>query len=593
MLKPLAATVGAGLWSALGRFPVPVFCALCFCIISIGVSAETLRDFGAPKGTLLAALFCAAFWFISATLLAESKGWNALRLYALGFAGAAAMGVYLWSLPRIDVPFGLLGAGCFLSMFIAPFLHRDASADAIWTFNYRLWVRIAVAVLAGFVLFLGLLAISQSFKFLFGVEQPSRIAEDIWLFVATLVSPVFAMAGIPRDFAAEEVDYPKPIRLIVSFILLPLLLVYAVILYLYAGKIAVTWTLPEGGVVYLVSGFGVVGTIAWLASVPLHAQSGFVATFARNFYRVLLLPLILLAVGIGFRIGEYGVTEERYVVVLCLLWLVFSSVFALLATSRHAPRFIYLSLISLLFLAAAGPWGAVSLSMSSQLHRLEAAMTRAGMLVNGQAVKPETPPAHRDVVEISALMDYFVSVKRFDDALALLGQPPDTLSPPDSDYYRRAQLALEKAGITYVDPWNRDRVQEGFRTVFYRKDNNDQVYDVRGFDYLFTSRYTYPGNSDQSLRVLGDLGLEADMDWAGSVLTVSDKARGRTIGFELAPLIRAYIDNGQDLDPLTRTADGLTVRVVVRDFNAETGTAPGSAFTLQSLSYELYVRNEP
>ncbi len=597
MLKPLASALGTGLWSAVGRFPVPFLCALAFCIISIFLPGYGQSGLGERKDEILAILFCTTFWFISSTLVAESRGWRKLWGYALAYAGAGAIGAYLWMVPKIEIPFSLLGAACFLSMFIAPFLRSGVSADAIWVFNYRLWLRIAVSVLVGLVLFLGLLAISQSFKFLFGVEQPYDMAGNIWLFVATFVSPVFAMAGIPRDFDAGDVDYPKPIRMIVSFILLPLLLVYAVTLYLYTGKIVATWTLPEGGVVYLVSGFGIVGTIAWLASVPLHTQSGFVATFARNFYRILLLPLALLFVGIGIRIKEYGVTEERYVVVLCLLWLVLSSAFALVATSRHAPRFIYLSLISLLFLASVGPWGAMGLSNFSQLGRLEAALIRVGLIVDGQPQALKTPPGVKEQAEISALMDYFADRERLDEVLPLLGLAKD-FDKTKPDVYNAAtpvQTALKQVGIPYIVKWERDLASDGTRTVWYRRENvmPTDTYDVRGFDYLLSNGYLYQGpDSDKSYTFSRDLTLDASMDWGSMVLTFTDKHGGREVKFALAEGVKAYDVMQTVIAQETQGAGGLSLRLNVRDFNAQAGFKPGSDLKLNSLSYELYVKDE-
>jgi hypothetical protein len=594
MLKPLASTLGKGLRETVQRFPVPVLSALAFSIISIGLPTYGQLELETHKDVLLAGLFCTTFWFISVTLAAESRGWNKTCLYGIGLLGSAAMALYLANVPKIDIPFALLGAACFLSMFIAPYLRSGVSAEAIWVFNYRMWLRIALSVLVGLVLFLGLIAVNQSLKFLFGIPQPYDIAGYIWLFVATFFSPLFAMAGIPRDFAAENVEYPKPIRLIVSFILLPLLLVYTVVLYLYTGKIVVTWTLPEGGVVYLVSGFGIIGTMVWLASVPLHAEGGFVATFARNFYRMLLLPLVLLAVGIGLRIKEYGVTEERYVVVLCLVWLVLAAAFSLVASSRHAPRFIYLSLISLLFLASAGPWGATGVSNWSQLNRLEAVMQRVGLLVDGKPVKLQKPAGPKETAEISDIMDYFVSVDRLDEAAKLFGPlPPAYLA--ESNYYSRTMLILEKAGVVYIEKWNRDRYNDGVRAINYGEGGQSVAYETQGFDYLITNGYAYPDyDSKKTYALTPDFTLTAEMNWGPMILVVTDEKKGRTVKFDLSGIVKAYAGNeAQKPVPLTLTQDGLSVKLKIMAFNAEELIAEQDSLRLTSISYDLYVKSSP
>lgn len=174
-------------------------------------------------------------------------------------AGTAIFLIMAWHLHTAQdalIPFSFLGPGLLLSIFIAPFLSKQASNTQIWVFNYHLWSRICFTVLAAIVLYLGLAAIIASLDFLFGVKFYRAIYEDVWLVVVTLFSPILAMAGIPQQFDTIEEPYPKAIRIILSHITLPLLLIYVVILYCYAIKILITWDLLKGGVAYLVSAFG-------------------------------------------------------------------------------------------------------------------------------------------------------------------------------------------------------------------------------------------------------------------------------------------------------------------------------------------------
>ena len=53
----------------------------------------------------------------------------------------------------------------------------------------------------------------------------------------------------------SEVHGTRILEVLLDWIVSPAVLIYAAILYLYAFKFLVTWSLPEGGVAYLVFGF--------------------------------------------------------------------------------------------------------------------------------------------------------------------------------------------------------------------------------------------------------------------------------------------------------------------------------------------------
>ena len=313
MLKNAVWNIASDTALAVKRFPLPALFCLLFCLCSIlGYDKE---------GTYLAILFCGCFWLIGLQLFAESHAWRPLPFYALGLTIFAGMAWHLSTAPQLSIPLAFLGAGLFLGMFIAPFIGKRATGAEIWRFNYRLCLRIGFTLLAAIVLYLGLAGILTSLDFLFGLTFMDDMYGDAWLIVATFFSPLLAMAGIPTRFDTVEESYPKAMKLVLSCIAVPLLLVYAAILYSYAAKILITWELPKGGVAYLVTAFGGAGMMAYLASYPLHREPGVLRVFGRWFFPILLVPLALFAVAIGVRIHAYGVTEERYAILLCFFWL--------------------------------------------------------------------------------------------------------------------------------------------------------------------------------------------------------------------------------------------------------------------------------
>ena len=130
----------------------------------------------------------------------------------------------------------------------------------------------------------------------------------------TLAVPLLflMMADRWRD---AELRGSRILEMLLNYIVTPALLIYAAILYLYMAKILVTWTLPEGGVAYLVFGF----TMTALAVKALGRllEKRIYDWFFDRFSLVSLPVLALFWIGVVRRTNEYGLTEPRVYLVVC------------------------------------------------------------------------------------------------------------------------------------------------------------------------------------------------------------------------------------------------------------------------------------
>jgi hypothetical protein len=84
------------------------------------------------------------------------------------------------------------------------------------------------------------------------------------------------------------------------------------------------------------------------------------------------------------RIGEYGVTPERYCLVLFALWLAAMVAYLGSTRGRMDLRVIPASLAIGLVLSSLGPWGAAATSVRSQLAQLQRVLDEAKLLSDGQ-----------------------------------------------------------------------------------------------------------------------------------------------------------------------------------------------------------------
>jgi hypothetical protein len=579
MSQTLFSTAFTETRAAFRRFPVPVLSSLLFFLTAASQHKEA--------AVLLPVLFCTCFWFISVTLVAESRAWPRLRLYAVACPVAVLIAWHLSGGKAALPSFWFLGSGLFLSMFIAPFLRRDATSGQIWVFNYRLWLHIAFVFLAAFVLFLGLTAIFASMAFLFGFNFGAFFS--IWLFCATLFAPIFAMARIPRDFTAEPADYPRPVRLIICSIVLPLLLVYAVLLYGYILKIALTWTLPDGGVAWLVSGFGGIGLLAWLAGFPLQREPGPMQVFSRNFPRLLIAPLGLLAAGIFMRIHTYGVTEERYAILLALAWLSFSAALMLAGRNRDAPKWIFTSAIALLLLASFGPWSAVGVSDFSQMGRLRAVLERNGMLAGNKITPATGSVSFEDSAEISSILDYLTDRHRTASVEAWLPQPGPDHSSRDSESLAKLM------GIEYIGHYNRNQDiktrSHHFQVPYAGSD--EKILVIAGYDVLI-SNISLVNEKPETLPLAPDRSLTLSLGKEKGILTLTDTSNGGSatvdLRQEMARLVRDTPRDRSltDLPSFTLAPGSTRVRIDLKSLSVEQDLEHRDApLTLNSISFTL------
>ncbi len=282
---------------------------------------------------------------------------------------------FLWSL-----------SGHFLAA-IAAFWHSD-EINGFWQWNKQLFLRFLLSGLYSSVLYIGIAGALLAIRLLFNWKMPEEIFGYLFVTIGSLFQTTFFLGGLSSPISAlqQETDYPKGLKLFTQYVLLPLLLIYFVILYFYMGKIILQFTLPKGYVCYLILGFSVVGILSILLLHPLLDDENETkwVRFVGKFFYFLLLPLtLLMLVSIGVRLGDYGITPARYLMLLLAFWLFCISLYFILSKKRNIIV-IPASLTLVLFLCPFGPWGMVSVSQYSQNSILKQ------IFINNKLMKNDT-----------------------------------------------------------------------------------------------------------------------------------------------------------------------------------------------------------
>jgi hypothetical protein len=109
------------------------------------------------------------------------------------------------------------------------------------------------------------------YKQLFQVDIKDKYYFDLFIIISGIFNTWFFLSGVPENLPSleDETSYPKGLKIFTIYVLLPLVCIYLVILYAYAGKILITTQWPVGWVAYLVIAFSIFGILSFLLIYPL------------------------------------------------------------------------------------------------------------------------------------------------------------------------------------------------------------------------------------------------------------------------------------------------------------------------------------
>lgn len=340
-------------------------------------------------------------------LLGEGRNWPQGKTILTAVPPLALLALTVYLPDHFGAMQFFTGAAVVLFLLFAGFVGRRVSEDTVWLFNYQSAFAVVLGGIATLILCLGLSAILASVKYLFGVNINDKAYADVWAIGGCLFFPVYVLASVPRDLNDQSAICAMPVGIsfIANYLMVPMMLAYTAILYAYGVKIIVEWALPKGNLAYMVTGYGSVGVVTHLCIYPIRETgTRLLRFFYRAFYVLLTGPLALLAVGIWTRIADYGLTEQRVAIVLCLVWLAILSLWHILKRAETHIKHVPLVLMLMALVAA---FSAEKLSVQSQFARLQTALQTAGVLSAEGKITKATEEVDFDLRKnISSILDY-------------------------------------------------------------------------------------------------------------------------------------------------------------------------------------------
>ncbi|SHE27167.1 protein of unknown function [Tissierella praeacuta DSM 18095] len=328
-----------------------------------------------------------------------------------------------------------------------------------------IWSSFTLTFVYSFVLYFGVAAILFTIEKLFDVN----IHGEIYYYMFLIVSLVFAVSLFLSKFPSmeeeyDEVEYTKALKILLIYIVIPLITIYTVILYVYFGKILITREWPRGLVSHLVLWYSTLAVGVIFLITPILENSKVAKLFKDLFPKIILPVIFMMFMSIYQRISQYGITENRYYIVTLGLWVL--GIMLYFSFKKPLKNIIIPISLSLIILNSVyGPLSSFVISKFSQNKRFENILVRNNMLSNGQIVK-NSEISLDDKREISNIISYFDSNHGLKDIKAL---------PKDFDLDRMEDVL----GFEYKPYY----LYEKDRYFYYSVNNTEDAIDIKGYDH--------------------------------------------------------------------------------------------------------------
>ena len=314
---------GEALRQSVRRNPVEAFLAVCFC--GLWISMVWVDD--RPIWNLLR--YAPVVFLLACIFHAQAK-WRVMRwLYYL--SPLLLIPCYGMSEALVSLPYFFT----LLNIQLLYILSTSGKDDRSFTEGAWRYVKSAgIAFVLSLIIWLTLWVITASISYIFDIWKDD-MADLILITQAIAFAFCLPLLFILfKDvYGGKAMHAGKAFRILMDYVLSPALIVYAGILYLYIGKIVITFELPKGQVAYMVTAF--VGFLFMLKGCQSFLKKRNYDWFYRWASWITLPTLALCWTGVAYRINEYGFTEPRVYLVAVVSVLTLMSLFFLVRRLSH------------------------------------------------------------------------------------------------------------------------------------------------------------------------------------------------------------------------------------------------------------------
>ena len=207
---------------------------------------------------------------------------------------------------------------------------------------------------------------------------------SFWFITEVFGASLFLSLLKKPDDNLENYEFPFIFNLLIKFVIIPLIIIYTGVLYIYMTKVLISMHLPKGLISHLVLWYTAFSVAVMILITPFTQKDKFFENF-KKYFPYFSIPLIFASLFAVFqRTYQYGITENRYYVLISIFWLLFCMI---LYIRKMNITGIFISLIACLVISVYTPLSAKNVSNFSQSQRLKRMLVKYGALKDGKISK--------------------------------------------------------------------------------------------------------------------------------------------------------------------------------------------------------------
>jgi len=447
--------------------------------------------------------------------------------------------------PVYSIRFFLYFIGGHLFVLFAPFI-KFWKKTAFWNYLKSVGLAIVRSALFSGVLYLGLVLALLAIDALFEANIKGERYGQLFVFCLGVVNTWIYLSDFPKQVRHQrEIYFERALEVFVKFILIPLVILYVVILYAYGGKISLQWQLPKGWVSYLVTALALLGFLVEVIINPIqkNAKAWTIRNFYPSFYYALLPLVVLLFVAIFRRVADYGITENRYFVLVIAFWILGMALYLLI--SRNNKLIVLpLSLFGLAILSSFGPWSAFYVSKTSQINQFKKVYDQVSL--NGKMATAD------EFNQLTSIIDYLEkrnAISELDEitGIAMKEAMQDTVHSRWKKYtYVDTRAVMDSLNITVDPDSNKSPSSYGVHYSLYQNQEQLQLHDISEFSYFSEIHF-----GDYLHKQLLTERFELDYQTKDHSLKLLNKNNESSmVEFKLSNFLKDMTKNGTDLSGL-------------------------------------------
>ncbi|HHV64224.1 MAG TPA: DUF4153 domain-containing protein [Peptococcaceae bacterium] len=402
-----------GMSKAIFRFPFTVIClagatGLTWYMISLHTSPPLVIE------KLMYTLLVGAFLGMAGQSKAERFAFlknKRLAIYLVSLFLTLGYFLIIWPAPEVSSEIVVRTLVAVFAMLCAvlwvPSFKSQTDFNEVALIHFKATF---TSVLYSGVLTVGIAAILAAIDaLLFNVHSDAYQYTISFLWI--MFAPLYYLSLLPKFNSEEEEDrqalqtaknYPRFLDILVSYIAIPLVAVYTLVLLAYFIKILVTFHWPSGQLGPMVLIYSAAGLVIFVLASLL--QNRFAGLYCKIFPKVLIPIVVMQLISVGIRLNAYGVTESRYYVAL---FGIFSILIGFILSIKPVTKNGLIALLAALFavISIIPPVDAFTVSRVSQIARLENYLQAEGILVAGK-LTPKADASEKTKIETTNILTY-------------------------------------------------------------------------------------------------------------------------------------------------------------------------------------------